>query len=68
MIAGNYIVTHSSGARAVVYAACGEDAITAYRKLYSQPVGNCTARLETPNEGTQREQMDVSRRYCNTND
>lgn len=68
MIAGNYVVTHSSGARAVVYAACGEDAITAYRKLYSQPAGNCTARLEERPEAARRESLDVSRRYCNSND
>lgn len=58
-----YIVTHQSGAHAVVEAQDGPEAIDTFRRKYVQPVGNVTARPETPAEASQRERSARTSRY-----
>lgn len=61
--AANYVCTHQSGAFGVVYAADEKGAIEAYRRVYSQPVGTVTARVETTAEGADRERASNTSRY-----
>jgi hypothetical protein len=59
-----FVCNHQSGAHATIRAASGQQALDAFRGMYTQPTGAVTARPELPDEAAARERSARSSRYA----